>query len=95
VTEVTTIDTRAAISPDRAARSFTKEYTTMSAQISVTKVKPSGLHGLRIGNEISQMIFADPADAVIFAQRLKPVRGGEKIEIVPVVVAEKIEKFRR
>jgi hypothetical protein len=61
------------------------------ACIDLTKVRAGGLHGLKIGNEIGQMIFAGPAEAISFAQRLKPVRGGDKIEIVPVAIVEKRE----
>jgi hypothetical protein len=61
--------------------------------IDMSKVQTAGLHGLKIGNEISQMIFSGPADAISFAQRLKPVRGADKIAVIPIVITEK--EFRR
>jgi hypothetical protein len=58
--------------------------------IDLSKVKTGGgLHGFKIGNEIGQMIFAGPAEAISFAQRLRPVRGGDRIEIVPVAIVER------
>ena len=65
--------------------------------IDISRIKLVGIHGMKIGGEVVQMIFADPSDAITFAQRLMPTRGGDKIEIVPVIVCEKIEKkeFRR
>ena len=65
-------------------------------QIDISRIKLVGIHGMKIGGEVVQMIFADPSDAITFAQRLMPTRGGDKIEIIPIVIAEKIEKeFRR
>ena len=62
--------------------------------IDLTKVvKAGGLHGLKVGNTVCQLIFAGPGDAISFAQSLKPVRRGDVIEVVPVCVTEK--EYRR
>jgi hypothetical protein len=57
--------------------------------IDISRIKLCGIHGMKIGGEVVQMIFTDPSDAIAFAQRLSPTRGGDKIEIVPVVIVEK------
>jgi hypothetical protein len=57
------------------------------------KVRASGLHAVKIGDTVSQILFTDVADAVTFAQRFVPARGVQRVSIVPVIVCEK--EFRR
>jgi hypothetical protein len=37
--------------------------------IDISRIKLVGIHGMKIGGEVVQMIFADPSDAITFAQR--------------------------
>ena len=60
------------------------------AAIDTTKIKGRGLHGVKFGDTVAQMIFSDPSDAVNFARHLVPERGVQKVSIV--AVTEKIEK---
>jgi hypothetical protein len=57
--------------------------------IGLTRIKLDGLHGLLIGGEVVQMLFDGPSAAITFAQKLMPTRGGDPIEIIPVIIAEK------
>jgi hypothetical protein len=65
-----------------------------ASYVNVSAVRPSGLHGLKLAGKTLQMIFATPEDAIAVAQRLVPMKGGDKIEVVPVSIVEKKE-FRR
>jgi hypothetical protein len=59
------------------------------AHIDLTQVKTSGgLHGIKFGDTVSQMLSADPAEAISFAQRFVPARGVQRVAIVPVIVVE-------
>jgi hypothetical protein len=60
----------------------------MTKQIDITKIKLCGIHGMKIGGQVVQMIFADPSDAITFAQKLMPTRG-DVIEIIPVEIVER------
>jgi hypothetical protein len=57
-------------------------------------MKLDGIHGIKIGDVLCQLVLASPAEAIKLAQRIAPVKGTEKISIVPVVVAEKKESRR-
>jgi hypothetical protein len=60
-----------------------------ATHIDLTQIERDGLHGMKIDGKVVQMLFADPADATLFAQRLLPVREGDHVAIVPVEVVER------
>jgi hypothetical protein len=62
------------------------EQRKRPASIDLSKVKAGGLHGIKFGDTVSQILFTDVADAVIFAQRFVPARGVQGVSIVPVVI---------
>jgi hypothetical protein len=61
--------------------------------IDVSRIRADGFHSLKVGSTLFQVVLSGP-EAIRLAQHIAPVRGAEKISIVPVVVAEKKDSRR-